>query len=401
MDLARIRGEWPESAVETSPPRLRSPGRPAAAPTAPAGIRVEVLGPLRAFAGGREIELGAPKQRAAFAVLALCANTVIPRDELIDRIWGESIPTTAAGSLHTYVSGLRRALAGLCDPGPLSGGSDGYSLRLHPDGLDSTRAQQLSARARSAREAGDPDAAIDALDEALSLWHAGPPLGALPGPFAAQQRARLSAMRLRVLVDRAELLVDAGRSADLAEAAAQLEIEACAHPFDERLHSVLMLALHHSGRTADALGHYLALRRSLAEELGIEPEASTQAVHMAILAQGPPRPVAPPAPAARPTLVSALPAQLPHDSASLVGRTDETRRIIGLADPDADASPRIVMVVGVGGVGKTTLAVRCGHLLRGRRRCSTCRDPRPRTFSGGSAHSTSWSASATGSRCTT
>jgi DNA-binding SARP family transcriptional activator/tetratricopeptide (TPR) repeat protein len=255
--------------------------------TAWSDIRIEALGPLRAFAGEREIDLGAPKQRAAFAVLALCANTVVSKDALIDGIWGESVPMTATGNLHTYVSGLRKAFAEL--DVALVGSSAGYLLRLDPEALDVYRAERLSSRARTAREGCDLEAAIAALDEALRLWRVGPVLGALPGPFATQQRARLTGMRSRLLVDRAELLIDTGRAADLAETADQLEAEARANPFDERLRAALMMALHRSGRTADALAHYQSLRRDLADHIGIEPDAATRAVHRAILAADVPK----------------------------------------------------------------------------------------------------------------
>uniref|UniRef100_UPI0018923CB3 AfsR/SARP family transcriptional regulator n=1 Tax=Catenulispora rubra TaxID=280293 RepID=UPI0018923CB3 len=259
-------------------------------------LRVEVLGPLRAFADDQELSLGAPKQRAVFAALAMAAGTVVARGELIDRIWGEDVPMTAAGNLHTYISGLRRALSGLGlgDPLPLVSGSSGYRLQLGPEALDLNRAEQFAATARTARDSGDRHGAIAALDSALALWRNGRPLETLPGPFATEQRTRLADMRLRLLIDRTELMINAGDagdapSADLAAAADELAVHARAHPFDERLRSALMMALHRSGRTADALAQYQMLHRVLANELGIEPEASTQAVQMAILAQDTPR----------------------------------------------------------------------------------------------------------------
>ncbi|MEY9863196.1 DNA-binding SARP family transcriptional activator [Catenulispora sp. GAS73] len=369
-------------------------------------LRVEVLGPLRAFVDNHEpttttttttttheIALGAPKQRAAFAALAMAAGTAVARAELIDRIWGEDVPMTAAGNLHTYISGLRRALSNLGLGDALVGGSSGYLLQLRPQALDLNRAEHFAATARTARDAGDRHRAIAALDSALTLWRSGRPLEALPGPFAADQRTRLADMRLRLLVDRTELLIDAGnagdaRSADLAAAADELAVHARAHPFDERLRSALMMALHRSGRTADALAQYQMLHRVLADELGIEPEASTQAVQMAILAQDTPRVHRPgprPHPGLRPhpgpgtgprpvkellhpiadvTARPTVPAQLPHDSASFIGRTEDVDQVLEHARADGTCSPRVVMVVGVGGIGKTTLAVRCAHQLR-------------------------------------
>src|SRR5262249_55255085 len=160
-------------------------------------LRVETLGPLCVYAEGWELALGPPKQRAAFAVLALNANRAVSRDELIDCIWGESPPATVTGSLHTYVSGLRRALAGLGEL--LTSSGSGYVLRLDPERVDVRLVERLAAQARVSRSEGDPAAALTALDEAMACWRPGSPLSGLPGPFATQHRVRVSDLWLRLL----------------------------------------------------------------------------------------------------------------------------------------------------------------------------------------------------------
>ncbi|GIM96070.1 AfsR/SARP family transcriptional regulator [Paractinoplanes toevensis] len=278
-------------------------------------LRVEGLGSFRAFVDGDEIELGPPKQRAVFAVLALCAGTTVSREQLVDRIWGEAPPATAAGSLHTYLSGLRRALGPAKDQ--LVSSRAGYCLRLERAAFDVTVAEDRAGA------------------QALELWGNGPAFTGVPGPFVAQARDRLAALRLQLLIEYAE-------QAPPGEVTARLLAEVPAHPFDERLRGTLMTALHRTGRTAEALSQYADLRRVLAAELGISPSPSTQAVHAEILADDrrPPRP-----------------AQLPHDNDAFVGRAEE---LLTLLTPGR----RLVMIVGVGGIGKTTLAIRAGHLLR-------------------------------------
>jgi DNA-binding SARP family transcriptional activator/tetratricopeptide (TPR) repeat protein len=369
-------------------------------------LRVETLGPLRVHAGGREFALGPPKQRAVFAVLALNVNGVVSRDDLIDHVWGESPPATAAGSLHTYVSGLRRVLAGA--GGPLTSSGPGYVLRLDAELVDVRLVERLAARARASRAGRDASAAVAALDEALTCWRPGSPLGGLPGPFAAEHRARVADLRLRLLTERAELLLDLGRPDDVV---GQLAGQLAAHPYHERLRALLMTALHRAGRTADALGQYQALRTLLVEDLGIDPSTELQALHASILADAagaavatrdvPPEP-APPAPVppgpvppvpvppgpvppvpvppgpvplgpavAEPVAdnTAVRPAQLPRDVGYFVGRANAVLQVLaasggrGGSRGTAGPAPGIVMIVGVGGIGKTALAVRCGHLL--------------------------------------
>lgn len=349
-------------------------------------LRVETLGPLRAFVGEREVVLGPPKQRAVFAVLALSRDNVVSRDDLIDYVWGESPPATATGNLHTYMSGLRRAL-GLSGEALGSSGS-GYSLLLGADGLDVVVAERVAARARAGRSERDLSAAVAAFDEALACWRPGSALGGLPGPFVAEHRARVADLRLRLLVERAEVLMELGRPGAVAE---QLQDHVRANPYHERLRGLLMSALHHSGQTADALAHYRELRKLLADDLGIDPSAESQALHAAILADNAgnasatPRsaPVSAPASAtnqnadisAPPQASPVRPAQLPRGDSNFVGRVAAIHQVLEAARTAASESaaetpdesecegPQIVLIVGAGGIGKTALAVRCAHLL--------------------------------------
>jgi DNA-binding SARP family transcriptional activator len=307
-------------------------------------LRVEGLGPLSAVVGDTKVDLGPPKQRAVFAVLALCTGTTVSRDEMIDRVWGESAPATAAGSLHTYLSGLRRVLGPAQDR--LISDRAGYRLRLDREMFDVTRAEDLAARARAGQD-------LDAYEQALDLWPAGTLFPALPGPFLAQARERLAGLRLQLLIEHAGL----ARPAMLGEVTERLLAEVPAHPFDERLRCVLMRVLHRGGRNAEALAQYADLRHGLAADLGISPSAATQAVYAEILADdhhadGPV------------TAGRVRPAQLPHDNDAFVGRADELLTLMQNGTGRAGSRRRIVTIVGVGGIGKTSLAVRAGHLLR-------------------------------------
>lgn len=319
-------------------------------------LRVEILGPLRAYIGDRELALGPPKQRVVFAVLALNANRAVSRDHLIDHLWGESPPATATGSLHTYVSGLRRALGELGES--LTSSASGYTLALDPDLLDVRLAERLAAQARDNRARHDPAAAVTAFDEALACWHTDAPLSGLPGPFAAQQRAWMTELRLRLVTERAQLLLELGRAG---EAIAALQDQAAASPFDEQVCALLMTALRQTGRTADALQQYQELRTLLADELGIDPSAELTELHASILTDTAGGAAATPKPAPAPV----RPAELPHGVGAFVGRAAAVRQVLEASRTDggADRASRITMIVGVGGVGKTALAVHCANQI--------------------------------------
>jgi len=239
-------------------------------------LEFRILGPLEAAADSEPLQLSGQKQRALLALLLLDANRVVSTDRIIDALWGEEPPRTAATSLQNFVSQLRKLL-----------GSDvlvtkppGYQLRIEPEQLDLERFTRLVEESR----AEPPAERAAKLRRALALWR-GPPLADLGfEAFAQQEIGRLEELRLAALEDRVNAELEAGRHSDLI---GELEAFADEHPLRERLRSQLMLALYRSGRQAEALQIYHDTRRVLVDELGIEPSPSLQQLHGAILRQDP------------------------------------------------------------------------------------------------------------------
>jgi DNA-binding SARP family transcriptional activator/ABC-type transport system substrate-binding protein len=246
-------------------------------------IEFRVLGPFEVAGEGSEVlPVRAAKERALLLLLILHANEVVSAERLIDELWGERPPESAANVLQTYVSRLRRLL----EPGTRPRESElivtrapGYLLRLAPGQLDLHRFETLVAEARSS---ADPAAALARLREALALWR-GPPLPefAFEG-FAQAEIARLEELRLTALEERIELELELAQNGDLV---GELEALVAAHPLRERLRGQLMLALYRSGRQAEALDAYQRTRRTLVDELGIEPGQALQQLEAQILNQ--------------------------------------------------------------------------------------------------------------------
>ena len=237
-------------------------------------MEFRLLGPLEVVEGDRSLPLGGHKQRSLLAVLLLHANEVVSSERLIDDLWGEAPPATAAKSVQVYVSGLRKQLG----EGRLVTRTPGYVLRVDPSELDVARFERLVAEARSAR----PERAAEKLYDALALWR-GPPLADLAyEPFAQEEITRLEELHLGAVEQRIDAELATGRHADVV---AELEALIGRHPLRERLRGQLMLALYRSGRQAEALETYQAARSALIEELGIEPSRRIRDLHQAILAQ--------------------------------------------------------------------------------------------------------------------
>jgi DNA-binding SARP family transcriptional activator/sugar lactone lactonase YvrE len=250
-------------------------------------LEFRVLGPLQVAANGSVLPLGGAKQRAVLALLVFHANELVSLDRLIDELWGESPPDSAANLVQGYVSRLRKEL----EPGRARGEHEllvsrppGYVLRLRPEQLDSENFARLSTEGRRLLNNGDPDDAAGRLREALALWR-GPPLADLAyESFARAEVERLEELRLAALEDRiaADLALD--RHAELVGELRELVAE---HPLRERLRAQLMVALYRSGRQAEALEVFRDARRTLSEELGIEPGPALRELERAILQQDP------------------------------------------------------------------------------------------------------------------
>jgi DNA-binding SARP family transcriptional activator len=236
-----------------------------------------VLGPVEAISEGRPVPIAAGKQRMLLCCLLFEPNRVVPADRLIDQLWGASPPATAAKNLQVLVSQLRKSLAA-GGPDPIATGGGGYMLRVPPGGTDVDRFEQLLATARGQLAAGHAKDAALTLDRALSLWRGRPYEDAAYEDFARDEIARLEERRAGAEEDRADALLASGRHV---EAVAGLETLVATHPYRERPIGQLMLALHRSGRRAEALRTFDAARLRFAEELGIDPGDRLRSLHAA------------------------------------------------------------------------------------------------------------------------
>ncbi|WP_169953682.1 BTAD domain-containing putative transcriptional regulator [Microbispora sp. H11081] len=314
-------------------------------------VTFAVLGPTEVRGSdGSAVELP-PSVRALLARLALSCGRVVPVDALTDALWGDEgddLPADAANALQIRVSKLRRALAAAgLGPGVLVTQAPGYRLAAPAESVDAYAFERLLVRVREETAAGHATTAVGLLDEALRLWR-GPALADVgQTTWATTESARLEELRLGAVEDRMELLLESGGHN---EAVADIERLVARHPLRERLHRLLMLALYRGGRQAEALAAYQALRRGLADELGIDPSPELQALAEAILRQQVPSAAQPP-PAPGRERAPRSADRLPRRLTSLIGRQDDVSTVL-----ERLAEARVVTLTGPGGMGKTTLA---------------------------------------------
>lgn len=302
---------------------------------------LHVLGPVGAQRGDEPLRVGGPRQRTLLALLAIHRGQWLATDVLIEEVF-QGEPTDAAeATLRSYVSKLRAALG---DDVRITGGAAGYRLEVPPTSIDALRFEELVRVGNEARRGRRPSVAADRLRAALALWR-GEPFGGLGADGMLRVEAeRLGELRLHAVESRidADLLV--GAAAELVD---ELELLVREHPFREAFWRQLMLALYRSERQADALAAYHRARAALDEHLGIEPGEELRALEAAILRQEVPE-VSPPG--AR--------HDLPAPVSSFVGREADLGRIEALV-----GASRLVTLTGVGGVGKTRLAIEAARGL--------------------------------------
>ncbi|MGW4566107.1 BTAD domain-containing putative transcriptional regulator [Streptomyces sp. NPDC004561] len=332
-------------------------------------LRFNILGPLEGWHGSERIEVGGLIQQRILVALLLDPGKRLTVSRLVEAAWAEEPPVTAVHQVRKAVADLRRKLPG----GKELLLTDGPSYALATDvPLDIGEFDRLAGEARTAAEQGRPREAVRHLREAVALWR-GRVLDGIGGPLVEAAAVVLEERRLSAMERYYELRLSLGETSELLS---ELREQTSRYPLQESLRGHLMLALYRSGRRAEALEEYGRVRTLLVEELGIEPGPKLARLHEDILVENPELaapavPAAPPAPAAAPEPEPArrqapdAPRMLPYDLSDFVGRERELALLLEGARrcEQRGRGARVVAIDGMGGVGKTSLAVRAAYLL--------------------------------------
>jgi predicted ATPase/DNA-binding SARP family transcriptional activator len=304
-------------------------------------FEISLLGPVRVARAGREVAIGGRRQRGLLALLVLERGRPVSRERLADELWQGRPPAGFEATLRSYVSRLRGVLG---ESASLIGGGAAYSLEVRPGAVDSVRFERLLKEARDAAGRGAVMRTVERSRAALSLWRGEALAGVADDGLLRLEAERLEELRLAALELRIGSELELGSAEGLVEELATL---VRAHPYRERFWRLLMLALYRVDRQADALAAYQRARSVLVEELGLEPSERLRELEQAILQQAVPPPRLP-----------QLRHNLPSPSTSFVGRGAELTELETLL-----VEGRLVTLTGVGGVGKTRLALETASRL--------------------------------------
>ena len=311
-------------------------------------MEFRVLGSIEVRRGGDIVPIGSRNERKLLTALLVDANSVVSTSRLIEVLWADDPPPSDRNALQTYIARLRRRLGGAA-PAPIVSRPPGYLIELHPHQLDSLQFRELLAQGQTVLSV-NPAQALEILDDAVALWR-GPAFAEFADEDVARAEATcLDELRQTAVEHRVEALLALGRSA---EALTLLEGAVLAHPLREQPHAQLMRALAACGRQVDALRLYQRYRDRLVDEIGIEPSAGLRDLEGDILRQAPPPdPVRPPSSSRRGE------GNIHPAVTALVGRDGDVAELVALL-----GRARVVTLVGVGGVGKTRLALRLAETV--------------------------------------
>ncbi|MFC4508156.1 MULTISPECIES: AfsR/SARP family transcriptional regulator [Streptomyces] len=327
-----------------------------------ATVRYSLLGTVRATRGDTELDLGPPKRLALLSLLLLRAPGPVSLNDAVDVLWPDEPPASAVNVVHRHIGALRKIL----EPGldsrtnaeHLARAADGYRLLVDASASDLLRFRDLRARAQLAAKAGDPAQAAQDFTEALRLWRS--PVVADGTSVARHPVFTSVGHEFVATVKEAADTILMCAPALTEEVLSALRGAVERHPFDEALHSRIIAALAATGRQAEALHQFETIRRTLADELGVEPGPGLRAAHHRLLQRRLSRDVD--KPAAR-TEAAGLRTHLPPEPVPFVGRRealDQGLRLMPTEDR-SDSPATIVALCGMAGVGKTSLAVHWAH----------------------------------------
>ncbi|MET7384015.1 BTAD domain-containing putative transcriptional regulator [Streptomyces sp. NPDC005529] len=322
----------------------------------PAPIRFRILGSLECWDGDERVHVGGPVSERVLVTLLLEPQRVLPVHRLVEAVWDEDAPATAAHQVRKAVAELRQRIPDgrtlIATDGP------GYRAAVTPDQLDLLQFSDALRRARDHAAAGLPAEATALLREAVALWR-GPVLSGSGGAVVDAASASLEERRMTAVEQLFDLRLDAGESSELI---AEIRDAIGGNPLRETLRGQLMLALYRSGRQAEALEEYGTIRAVLDDELGIQPGDALRELHQAILRNDPALTAPPTAATAAPTVTGSR-STLPYDLRDFTGREEELHKLLGFVEDATGSGPLIVAIDGMGGSGKTSLAVRAAHRL--------------------------------------
>jgi DNA-binding SARP family transcriptional activator len=323
-------------------------------------VKFRILGPLEIMAGPDRLDLGGPRQQIVAAALLISANRIVTMDRLLEAIYGEDPPPTSRAQAQISISLLRRLFASHSNDEIISTREPGYVIQVASGQLDSEQFQELVTAARAARDGGRNDQVVAYYRDALRLWQ-GPALDGINSEVVRAAASRLDEQRVATTEDCLEVELDLGRHHELVGELTELVHK---FPLREQIRGLLMLALYRCDRAAEALQVYRRARCTLIEELGIEPGETLQRLQHAILISDPS--LQPPAEPIRIQQAGPqIPNLLPTDIADFTGRAVQLaqihQRLVDGADHGVQHPVPVVVIVGRGGVGKTTVAIHAAH----------------------------------------